>query len=258
MSIGKINSIENVNRDTPMNNLERTQARDQSAEQPKDPRVMDAAKMYERHFLNEMVKAMRSTVSEGELTKSGMADKIYKDQLDTQYVEQWSDTGGVGLADLIYDELMNKILNKMNGREFGPKGPIALSDRDISRVTKAPSSIDKQTAFKVELKPNGQESGPAHIQAPWDSKVLTTTRVDGKSTILLEHDGGVRSALIFDGVLSPVKPGDSLKRGTQIGVLSPETRSLLWNLRGPAETSAQLTDNTANFSGPDNAPRKTE
>jgi peptidoglycan hydrolase FlgJ len=260
VSIGKLGPIENVNRDTPLateRNLERTERA--QPKQPRNAQLEQAAKMYEHHFLQEMVKAMRSTVSESEITKGGIGDKIYKDQLDDKYVEQWSESGGIGLADMIYDEMMEKVLNRYNGsRGMKPEGPIKLTDRDVSRVVKAPSSIANQTAMRVELKDDPSKTGPTQLKAPLDSKVLTTTRVDGKSTILLEHEGGVRSALIFDGVLSQVKPGDSLKRGTQIGVLSPEIKSFFWNVTTPKESTANTSLDQAKNSGPEDATGKGE
>jgi hypothetical protein len=160
---------------------------------------------------------------------------------------------------MIYDEMMEKVLNRYNGsRGMKPSGPIALTDRDVSRVLKAPSAMPNQTAMRVELKDDPSKTGPTQLKAPFDSKVLTTTRVDGKSTILLEHEGGVRSALIFDGVLSQVKPGDSLKQGTQIGVLSPEIKSFFWNVNTPKQTAANTANDQAKNSGPEDATGKGE
>lgn len=72
------------------------------------PQVLKAAKMYEQTFLNEMVKAMRNTVGKSDLIQENMAEKIFKDQLYDKHVETWTDRGGIGLADLIYDEVMEK------------------------------------------------------------------------------------------------------------------------------------------------------
>ncbi len=260
MSIGKLGSIENVNRDTPLSterNLERTEHA--QPQQPRNQQLEQAAKMYEHHFLQEMVKAMRSTVTESELTSGGIGDKIYKDQLDNQYVDKWSENGGIGLADMIYDEMMEKVINRYNGsRGMKQAGPIALTDRDVSRVMKVPTSMPNQAAMRVELKDDPNKTGPTILKTPYDAKVLTTTRVDGKSTILLEHEGGVRSALIFDGVLTQVKPGDSLKRGTQIGVLSPEIKSFFLNVTKPKETTANTSLDQAKISGPEDATGKTQ
>lgn len=238
MSIGKLSSVNSVGRDTPLaeEKIQKNLDARIEREAQKDPRVYDASKMYEKYFLGEMVKAMRATVSEGGLMKSSMTDKIFKDQLDDQYVDKWTEKGGVGLADMIYEELMTKVLNATRPAER-PSGPIALSDRDVSRVQKMQTAMSNQTAMRVELKPTEVGAGPGQIKAPWDSKVLTTTKVDGKTTVLLEHDGGVRSALIFDGVPTQLKPGQTLKKGDALGVLNPEVKSFFWNVSQPAKTS---------------------
>lgn len=75
-----------------------------------------ASKMYEQQFLQEMVKAMRKTVEHSSITKPSMAEKIYKDELYTQYTEQWVENGGNGLADLVYKELKEKIIPSQTSR----------------------------------------------------------------------------------------------------------------------------------------------
>ena len=73
-----------------------------------DKQLKDVAALYEKQFLREMVKQMRSTVSESELMPTGFAEKYYREQLDHQYVESWGDTGGIGLGKMIYDQLLDR------------------------------------------------------------------------------------------------------------------------------------------------------
>ena len=75
----------------------------------REPQVDMVAKLYEKQFLREMVKAMRSTVSFSEMTKPSMAEDIFRSQLDEQYVEAWGDKGGIGLGDIIYESLMDRL-----------------------------------------------------------------------------------------------------------------------------------------------------
>lgn len=81
-----------------------------------DDKLKEVSKLYERQFLQEMVKAMRSTVDHSEFSKPSMAENIYKDQLFDQYAEQWVESGGNGLAKQIYDELKDKILPSQQSR----------------------------------------------------------------------------------------------------------------------------------------------
>ena len=49
-----------------------------------DKQLRDAAKMYESHFLGEMVKAMRKTTNqEGGLMPPNMAEKIFQEQISS-------------------------------------------------------------------------------------------------------------------------------------------------------------------------------
>ena len=77
-------------------------------EQNQDKSLRKASQLYEKHFLRELVKSMRKTVPESSLTKSSMGEKIYKQQLDAEYVEKWGDAGGLGLADIIYTHIKDQ------------------------------------------------------------------------------------------------------------------------------------------------------
>ena len=93
-----------------------------------DKRLQDASKLYEKQFLRQMVKSMRSTVSKSGLVKNSMAEKVFREQLDHEYVEQWGNRGGIGLSNLIYNQLRERF-----GQQLGldpalskPEGPIPL------------------------------------------------------------------------------------------------------------------------------------
>ncbi len=81
-----------------------------------DQQLQKAAKMYEQQFLEEMMNAMKKTVDHSSVTKPSMAEKIYKDELYTQYAEKWVESGGNGLADMIYKELKEKIIPSQHSR----------------------------------------------------------------------------------------------------------------------------------------------
>lgn len=81
-----------------------------------DQQLQKAAKMYEQQFLQEMLNAMKKTVEHSGLTEPSMAEKIYQDELYTQYAEKWVESGGNGLANQIYKELKEKILPSQHSR----------------------------------------------------------------------------------------------------------------------------------------------
>lgn len=81
-----------------------------------DQQLQKAAKMYEQQFLQEMINAMKKTVEHSRVTEPSMAEKIYQDELYTQYAEKWVDNGGNGLADMIYKELKEKLIPSQHSR----------------------------------------------------------------------------------------------------------------------------------------------
>lgn len=73
-----------------------------------EEKMDQAAALYEKQFLREMVSAMRATIQHSEISQPTMAEKIYKDKLYEEYVEKWSQRGGVGFRDIIYQQLLEK------------------------------------------------------------------------------------------------------------------------------------------------------
>jgi flagellar protein FlgJ len=256
MAIGKIGSADSVSAGSASSSRERTElarenqldpryAARQAAAPARDPRVDEVSKMYEKQFLHEMVKAMRGTVSESEFMKTSQAEKIYRDQLDDQYVEAWGDNGGLGFQKVIYDQIMSRYFGKSAGEaeSLRKQGPIQLSDRDITKVARmdAQGGRPGQVPMKVELAKQATGDGASQIKAPWEGKLLTQTRLpDGKNAVVMEHRPGLRSTFIFDGVLTSVQPGDQIEKGKAIGLLSPEIGSFFWNLDGNSKSGSDL------------------
>ena len=107
-------------------------------------------------------------------------------------------------------------------------------DSPAAQVAQSESSqlsVSQQTALKIEVRPS-PTAGPAKIQSPWDATVIRSTKLDGSRTaVVLEHGPGVRSTLVFDGVLGAnVKAGEKIPRGQTVGTLNADAKSFLWNL----------------------------
>lgn len=280
---------------------------DPRATPPKNKKVDEVSKMYERQFLGEMFKAMRSTVSETD--KPSMAQNIYNSQRDEQYIDAWSEQGGIGFSNIIYDQIMERFFGQTaQGAALKKQGMIALTDRDISKVSEvkdgvttpvvpassaslagsekrtventepmpaptpprindsrteservaagelfpadatktmkaergtaseAPSetyspAAPSQTALKIEVSPS-PTGAPAKIQAPWDATVLRMQRIEGaKTAVTLEHGPGLRSTLVFDGIVgASLKLGEKIPKGQTVGTMNADSKSFLWNL----------------------------
>ncbi len=246
MAIDKIPTFSQVSRDNASDGHERVDRKLKAEAAPaRDARVDEVSKLYEKQFLNEMVKAMRSTVSYSDTSKPSMAENIYRDQLDSQYVEVWGEQGGLGFSDIIYNELMEKFqpyLGHDSANKLKMMGDAKVSNRDLSKVSevKGQETPTPQLPLRVEVKPNNNGT-PAKVQSPWDSKVLMQTRIGDQATVVLDHGSGLKSTLMFKGVSNALQPGQVLAKGAPIGTLSPEINSFFWNINaklGPAPEAA--------------------
>lgn len=98
-----------------------------------DEQLKTASKMYERQFLDEMMRAMKKTVDHSDLTKPSMAENIYTDEMYSLYADKWAEQGGNGLADVIYKELKEKILPSQNSRYLPPSAAAAESYKGLNK-----------------------------------------------------------------------------------------------------------------------------
>jgi len=227
----------------------------------RDPRVMDAARMYEKYFLNQMVKAMRSTVKYSDLQKPTMGEEIYRDQLDDQYVDSWTETGGIGLADMIHDELLGKAqMNKlrreaMKASKGKTRTPMALTDRDVLAVRRLPSGggvaaslNNKSETVLVSLGKTtvARSDAPETVRSPWDAEIVQIQANHGK--VLIDLRAGAKNSegravqIAFDGVTfdgtggesGSLQVGNRINAGQVIGHLAPTARGILIRQEVPA------------------------
>ena len=194
-------------------------------------RLREASEMYERHFLNEMVKAMRKTVPEGQGVLPGsFAEKLYRDQLDQQYVQSWSKKGGVGLADMIYQQLQERILGGM--RPIGkPKGPLPVSSPKGSAIQV--EKVDTQKGAMnlwFEGKP-GPGEGRLPVTSPWSGSLVDAFQSDkGRAMMKIRHQDGVESILNYQGSILGLKSGQEVVAGQELGSVDPGAGKLVWTV----------------------------
>jgi flagellar protein FlgJ len=77
-------------------------------ERVEKPEVMKAAKQFEAIFVNQMVGAMRKTVTKGGMFPESNGERIYQSMLDSEYADKISETDQLGLSQMIYQHLLNK------------------------------------------------------------------------------------------------------------------------------------------------------
>jgi Rod binding domain-containing protein len=226
MAINKINSnVNSVGTETPTVIKKET----------RDPRMLEAAKGFENQFIRQMITEMRKTVPKDGLVDESMADDIFKDQLDDQYAEQWVGQGGIGLADMIYDQLYEKYgpgpaqpLQALNKSSSGMKGlqpqtnrasqaqgapsitpPKNLAKNSVNSEAKPHdimSNTDKKL-FVMKLDPGvmtlkSKEPLPEKVslRSPLDGVVLQAAALeDGRQMVVLRHDQGLVTRFVHSG-----------------------------------------------------------
>lgn len=174
--------------------------RPQRTVKQQNERIRGAAELYEKQFLNEMVKAMRKTVSHGKLTKPTMAEKIYRERLDHKYVDEWTKSGGVGLTDLIYRQIKDRYYNRNVGGPVKKLIPIPKPKSPMLPIEKLKSfPIQNSRELGYLFFPEKNES--SEIVSPWQGKLLQAISLDGgRQSIKIDHsDIGIISHLSFVG-----------------------------------------------------------
>lgn len=207
-------------------------------------KTQDAAKMYEKLFLREMVKAMRQTVPESGLVKKSQAEAIFQEQLDSEYVEKWGNKGGVGLADVIYDQIIDRfgIQMGLKPRPEKPSGPLPMQRMPLQpgdvRVHPAPNGVT------VQMKNLQKSDAPAEILSPWKGVLLDYSQMeDGRWLGEIGHDNGLTSQFLHSGsklLDPPLRKGETVEAGQKVGLLSPAGGEFFWRIRSGDSASRQV------------------
>jgi flagellar protein FlgJ len=79
--------------------------------QKKDAQLEKACKDFESLFLNQLLQAMRKTIpksKEDEAEEGGYQKEMYESMLDSELAKSWSRSDGIGLANVLYQQLKHK------------------------------------------------------------------------------------------------------------------------------------------------------
>lgn len=213
-----------------------------------DEKIRDVAEMYEKHFLGEMMKAMRSTVHEGGFIQSNQAEKIFREQLDQEYVEKWGKQGGIGLADLIYKQMIEKYGVQLGLKNEVPKpqGPLPLTEKDhFTAKSFQQKKSTENLSFRFDWQPQQGEGfqKPLEVSNPWDGVLLNKkSLLTGETLLDVHHDNGLRSQLVFRGVAGALSAGQKVQAGETLGLLSPEAKTLFWHTQTGPQDSGGFTE----------------
>ena len=70
-----------------------------------DPKLRSACQGMESLFIDYLLKQMRTTVDKSGFISGGQAEEIFTSMLDTELAKEASTRGGIGLADVLYNQL---------------------------------------------------------------------------------------------------------------------------------------------------------
>ncbi len=102
----------------------------------KDQKLQKVASDFESIFLSQLVRAMGKTVPEGSMTTGGMADLMF----DQVMGKALSDGGGIGLAEIIYRDLLSKDVS-----DNSEKGDVASLQNLIMPVQRKGTDVESSS-----------------------------------------------------------------------------------------------------------------
>lgn len=229
-TIGKLNAIQ-------------PQPLEERTNKISEAKLREVSDLYENHFIREMIKQMRSTVHEGGLIKQNNAEKIFQSQLDDEYANQWGKAGGIGLSNLIYEQLIDKY-----GAQAGlkqkidkPSGPIEINEKaSFSGLTNEAighksTNLSTINSEQLTFRFQAPKTGRSEFRSPWAGTLLDKKYRDlDQMQYRIQHDNGLESLILTQGTgLGPehkVLPGDRVQAGQQLGWLGSEA-SLYWTVK---------------------------
>jgi peptidoglycan hydrolase FlgJ len=94
-----------------------TGSRDIDAEKAK---LRKAAEGFEAIFIRQLLKTMRSTVSEGNLYGSGSTGEMYGDMVESSLSDALAKKGSFGIANSVYNQLVRRIGKPEAAGNAGP------------------------------------------------------------------------------------------------------------------------------------------
>lgn len=201
-----------------------------------EAKLREVSDMYEKYFMKEMMRNMRSTIQEGGFLKANNAEKIFQEQLDDEYSTQANNRGGFGISELIYQQLTERYGSELGitgkeGKVDKPMGPIP-SDKKIKfqELMNTPS----QQTYMLQPEQAANEKN-VNVQTPWAGVLQNKKMHEGdRTSYTIKHDNGLESLIMTQGAPSAetrhLSPGDKLEAGQSLG-LANSGSPLVWTVK---------------------------
>ncbi len=88
------------------------QSTEKDAVDPADPRLKAACQEMESLFINHLFKEMRATINKSGFISGGRAEDIFTSMHDVELSRKISTSGGIGLAEILFEQLSGKSVRR--------------------------------------------------------------------------------------------------------------------------------------------------
>lgn len=197
-----------------------------------EEKLKEVAALYEKEFMRQMVKSMRSTVGNGSLVKENQTEKMFTEELYNNYAEKMSDHGDQQLRKHIYQNLVQQFGARLGIKQDNNlKGVIPLPLALQKNVKTHDYLVDQNTLMrKIDL--SGLKPADWELTMPFSGQVSGVYRGNDQefSIIDIKHDQNIESQFRFLGE-SKVQVGDYLQSNQKIAELNQSARGFIWQLK---------------------------
>ncbi len=121
-----------------------------------DPKLWEAAKGFESMFMNQMMKSMRKSIHESEVTKASTGRKIFTEMLDSEYSKMTASKSPNSIAGLIYRQLLMTRTQDLMNPESADSKPLNIpfsSRENLSLDGNTSSSLGNWKLSEEQLAP---------------------------------------------------------------------------------------------------------
>ena len=81
--------------------------------------IYEAAKQFEAFFVQKLFSVMRESIPKDGLVERGYSNDVYESMLDQEYAKSITESGGIGLADMLAKQLMEAAGLEDDGSGYG-------------------------------------------------------------------------------------------------------------------------------------------
>lgn len=81
---------------------------DPTRQQREDAKLKESVQQYEQVFLKQLFQEMRKSIPKAEKEGGGQEKEMFEGMLDDERAKAWTQSGGIGLADMMYQQMRNK------------------------------------------------------------------------------------------------------------------------------------------------------